>query len=160
MRPRSEEYYPNEFSRSSRMGNDYPSRRSSYEDPWYYRAAESRSSELGWRDNRGKAPRSYKRSDQRIMEDIFEAVSAEMTLDSSDVEINITNGEVVLSGNVRDRRDKWRIEDLVENISGVTHIENRIRITSEARSPYGNNPEDPGNTDTQLRSFVDNISSR
>lgn len=162
MRARNERFYSDEFSRTADRRGDGVSG-SFYEDPWYYRTAESHRASPGmaWRDNRGKAPRNYKRSDQRIMDDIFEVVTADVLVDSSDVEINVTNGEVVLSGNVRDRRDKWRIEDLIERIPGVTNIENRIRVTAQqVRSTYNDNPENQGSSDTQLRSFVDNISSR
>jgi hypothetical protein len=40
----------------------------------------------------------------------------------------VDNGEVSLSGTVSDRASKRRAEDLVEEVSGVTNVENRIRI--------------------------------
>jgi len=132
-----------------------------YEDPWFYRPIESDRQRMEpWRDNRGKAPRGYKRSDQRIMEDIFQAVTGDLMLDSSDVEINVTDGEVVLSGYVRDRRDRRRLEDRIENIRGVINVENRIRINPQASAFDRRNAGYGSNTNSQLRSFVQDISDR
>ena len=162
MRTHNDEFYPDEFSRSRNTSGEEFRRGSNYEDPWFYRPAESYQTTPGmaWRDNRGKAPRGYKRSDQRIMDDIFDVVSSDFMLDSSDVEINVSNGVVTLSGYVLDRRDKRRIEDVVESIPGVIDVENRIRVNTERGIPTNLSREDQGNKDTQLRSFVDDISSR
>ncbi|WP_434048936.1 MULTISPECIES: BON domain-containing protein [Sorangium] len=52
-------------------------------------------------------------------------------LDASDVEVKVQNGEVVLSGTVRDRRFKHQLEALAERISGVTDVRNEIRLYRE-----------------------------
>ena len=36
-------------------------------------------------------------------------------------------GEVTLNGRVRTREDKRRAEDLVDRVSGVTHVQNNLR---------------------------------
>lgn len=77
---------------------------------------------------RGKGPKNYKRSDSRIEEDINDRLSDDWHLDASDVEVKVENGDVILSGTVRDRAAKRHAEDLAERVSGVGNVENRIRV--------------------------------
>lgn len=79
-------------------------------------------------NHRGKGPRNYKRSDERIQEIISEAFSDDQYLDASEIEVQVKNGAVILEGKVEDRRSKWLAEDLAEDVMGVTHVENRLRI--------------------------------
>lgn len=76
----------------------------------------------------GKGPKNYKRSDARISEDLHERMSDDNFLDASGIEVNVTDGEVILTGTVTDRADKRRAEDIAESVSGVTNVENRIRV--------------------------------
>jgi osmotically-inducible protein OsmY len=76
---------------------------------------------------RGKGPKGYRRSDERIREDINDRLS-EGYLDASDVEVTVANAEVTLTGTVNNRWDKRRAEDIAESVNGVTHVENRIRV--------------------------------
>lgn len=78
--------------------------------------------------HRGKGPRNYSRSDDRIRDDINDRLSDDPFVDASDIEVNVSNGEVTLTGNVDHRSTKRRAEDLAESISGVKHVENRLRI--------------------------------
>ena len=78
--------------------------------------------------HRGKGPKGYKRSDSRIEEDINEALTQDHYIDSSEVQVSIVNGDVMLLGNVSTRDEKRRAEDIAESIPGVTNVENRIRI--------------------------------
>lgn len=78
--------------------------------------------------HRGKGPRNYRRSDERIREDINDALTDEWNIDASDIEVAVAYGEVILSGYVIDKFQKRRAEDLAEDVRGVTHVENRIRI--------------------------------
>ncbi|XXX72949.1 BON domain-containing protein [Sorangium sp. So ce134] len=81
--------------------------------------------------SRGRAPKGYKRSDERIREDICDQISDHPDLDASDVEVKVQNGEVVLTGTVRERRFKHQLETLAERISGVTDVRNEIRLYRE-----------------------------
>jgi len=84
--------------------------------------------------HRGKGPKGYKRSDERVKEEISDKLSDDHSLDASEIEIEVKNGEVTLSGTVSDRADKRRAEDLVESVSGVSNVENRIRVSSSSSS--------------------------
>lgn len=77
--------------------------------------------------HRGKGPRSYQRSDQRIEEDINDVLTEDPYIDASEVEVKVEKCEVMLSGIVENRHIKRRVEDLVEQVSGVKHIENRLK---------------------------------
>jgi hypothetical protein len=76
----------------------------------------------------GKGPKGYKRPDERITEDVHERLSDDNFLDASGIEVSVAGGDVVLTGTVTDRADKRRAEDIAESVSGVTNVENRIRV--------------------------------
>ncbi|HEY3429342.1 MAG TPA: BON domain-containing protein [Cyclobacteriaceae bacterium] len=83
---------------------------------------------------RGKGPKGYQRSDERIQEDVNDRLSDDDQLDASEIEVKVENGEVTLSGSVSERDAKRRAEDLVESVSGVKNVENRIRIGDKSPS--------------------------
>lgn len=78
--------------------------------------------------NAGRGPMGHRRPDPMILDDLGEALIASEDIDSSEVEIEVRDGVVLLTGTVRDRRDKWRIEDMAEQIRGVREVTNRIRL--------------------------------
>lgn len=81
--------------------------------------------------HRGKGPKDYKRSEDRIREDVCDRLSDDDRIDASNVQVQIQNNEVILSGTVRSKEEKRRAEDLVEAISGVRNVENRLRVNRE-----------------------------
>ena len=83
---------------------------------------------------RGHGPRGYKRNDERIREDVNDRLTDDAYLDASDIEVEVKNGEVTLSGVVRSRNDKRRAEDIVESISGVSNVQNNIRVRQSGES--------------------------
>ena len=76
----------------------------------------------------GRAPRNYQRSDERIREDLCERLTQHSFLDPSDIDIRVQSGQVTLDGSVSDRWAKRTAEDIAENITGVTEVQNRLRI--------------------------------
>jgi osmotically-inducible protein OsmY len=60
----------------------------------------------------GRGPRGYVRSDERLQELICERLTDDPLVDASDVDVQVDDGEVTLSGGVRDKKMKWRAEDL------------------------------------------------
>lgn len=87
--------------------------------------------------HRGRGPRGYTRSDDRIKEDINDRLTDYPYIDASDIEIEVSSGEVVLTGNVDTRYEKRLAEDIVEDISGVRNVENRIRVESSRTTSEG-----------------------
>lgn len=77
---------------------------------------------------RGKGPRSYQRSDDRILEDINDRLCDNPYIDASEIDVEVANGEVILSGSVNDRDSKRLAEDIGESVSGVKNVENRLKV--------------------------------
>ena len=78
--------------------------------------------------HRGRGPRNYSRSDERIREDVSDRLSDDHHLDASDIEVSVSDGEVTLDGTVDSRAAKRHAEDLAERCSGVLHVQNNLRV--------------------------------
>jgi osmotically-inducible protein OsmY len=83
-------------------------------------------------EHRGRGPKSYQRSDQRILEDINDRLTDDPRLDASDIEVGVSGREVTLTGTVASRSDKRRAEDLADSVSGVIHVQNNLRVRPPA----------------------------
>jgi osmotically-inducible protein OsmY len=77
---------------------------------------------------RGRGPKGYRRSDERIRESVCEYLTEDPRLDASDIEVQVKDGEVTLTGFVQNRRAKWYAEDLAEACSGGAEVHNRLRV--------------------------------
>ncbi|MGN5476094.1 BON domain-containing protein, partial [Cupriavidus basilensis] len=82
-------------------------------------------------------PRGYQRSDERILEDICERLTRSGRLDVRDVEVRVESGMVTLEGSVPDRVQKYRVEDIVDDVFGVRDLLNRLRVTCGAPARPG-----------------------
>jgi osmotically-inducible protein OsmY len=82
-------------------------------------------------DHRGRGPADYTRSDERIREDANDRLTEDWRVDASRVSVAVDQGEITLSGTVLRREDKRRAEDVVEDISGVKHIQNNLRVQQD-----------------------------
>lgn len=81
----------------------------------------------GEEHHRGKGPKGYARSDDRIREDVCDCLTDDPMLDAGEIEVQVKNGEVTLSGTVSDRLAKRHAEDMIERVSGVKDVQNNIR---------------------------------
>jgi osmotically-inducible protein OsmY len=79
-------------------------------------------------DHRGKGPAGYTRSTERILEDANERLMHDSSLDASKITVSCQDGEITLDGTVDSRASKRRAEDIVEDISGVKHVQNNLRV--------------------------------
>ena len=77
---------------------------------------------------RGRGPKGYERSDERLKEMICERLSDDPRIDASDVSVEVTQRLVKLTGTVAERRTKYQIEDLIERCGGVKDIDNQLRV--------------------------------
>ncbi len=77
----------------------------------------------------GRGPRGYRRSDERIKDDVNDRLTDDPFLDASEIEVAVESGVVTLTGTVESRHDKRRAEDLAEMVSGVTDVNNHLRVS-------------------------------
>jgi hypothetical protein len=80
--------------------------------------------------HRGKGPKGYTRSDDRLKEVICEKLTDDPMIDASEISIEVTGQIVKLTGTVDDRSTKYEIEELVERCGGVKDIDNQLRVRS------------------------------
>lgn len=128
--------YGRGYDRSTSQDYDYEER------GWWDKASDTVASWLGDEDatrrrrmderyegqHRGRGPKNYKRSDARIEEDINDKLTYDSYIDASDITVSVSGGEVTLTGTVPNRFTKRQAEDIAESVSGVTNVENRIRV--------------------------------
>ncbi|WP_269716502.1 BON domain-containing protein [Caulobacter sp. NIBR2454] len=92
--------------------------------------ARVRQRELARGEHRGRGPKGYRRSDERIRDDVNDRLTDDAWLDASNIDVSVSESEVTLTGTVRSRDDKRRAENLAESISGVGHVQNNLRVNA------------------------------
>ncbi len=75
----------------------------------------------------GRGPRNYRRSDERIHEDVSHSLWADGQLDASEITVAVKDGVVTLDGTVDSRADKRAAEDLAWDVPGVVDVMNNLR---------------------------------
>jgi hypothetical protein len=98
------------------------------------RAGMERSGPSGRETHRGKGPKNYRRSDERIHEEICERLKQHADLDASEIEVQVKSGTVTLTGTVSERAEKRMAEDAIDDISGVTDVNNQVRVRQPGSS--------------------------
>ena len=83
-------------------------------------------------DHRGRGPSDYIRSDERIREDVNDNLTHDRRVDASHVRVTVKNGEVTLDGTVDSRTAKRCAEDVAEDVHGVRHVQNNLRVEDAA----------------------------
>lgn len=78
------------------------------------------------------AARLRTQEDQKIEQEINRKLSAVMAWDTSDVQIRIHDGTVLLEGTVADTKSAEQTVLVVFTVRGVRKIENKIRIRRES----------------------------
>jgi osmotically-inducible protein OsmY len=82
-------------------------------------------------DYRGKGPKNYERPDERIREDVCEALTQNMWVDATDIEVEVKYGYVYLRGTVVDRNQKKAAESCTEEVSGVVDVINDLSLKKD-----------------------------
>jgi len=86
---------------------------------------------------RGKGPKNYTRSSDRIKEDVNDRLSDAWDIDASDIDVSIEGNEVTLSGTVSSKQQKRRAEDIAESVSGVHNVQNNLRVKQNEFNQQG-----------------------
>ncbi len=130
-----------------RGGQDYMERARDtygYGDEWYRQ-------DQDWNDQRstrarpgfiesiksffGVGPKGYKRSDERILEEVCEALARHPEVNASDIEVRVTDGHVTLSGTVENRLMKRQAEDAIAEVYGVEDV--RVELSIPRKNSAG-----------------------
>jgi hypothetical protein len=76
----------------------------------------------------GKGPRGYRRSDERIAEEVVERLAEASWVDASELEVEVSEGVVTLSGEVASRRERRAAEEVAAEVTGVEDVVNSVRV--------------------------------
>lgn len=97
----------------------------------YPRYGKSMNRTRSGRNYAGIGPKGYKRSDERIEEEVCDVLARDQYINASELIVSVENGVVTLSGTVDDREDRFASEMLVETVLGVTDINNNIKVKKQ-----------------------------
>ncbi len=84
---------------------------------------------------RGRGPKEYQRSDERLREVVCEQLLDDPTIDASDISVSVSNGTVTLTGMVNDLGSKYQVEEMVSECGGVSEVENQLRVQRGQAQP-------------------------
>jgi osmotically-inducible protein OsmY len=135
-----------EYNRRSWSGGDHGRGRGNEERSFWERASDEVSSWFGDDDagrrrrqdqHRGRGPRNYTRSGDRIREDVSDRLTDDWRVDATEIEVTVSGTEVTLTGTVTSRDQRRRAEDIAESVSGVTHVQNNLRVKHPDQSQSG-----------------------
>lgn len=77
----------------------------------------------------GKGPKGWKRTDDRIKEEVCEALSDSWMVDASEIDVQVKDGHVTLKGTIDSREGKREAERCVENLRGVQDVQNDLKVS-------------------------------
>ena len=77
----------------------------------------------------GKGPKGYHRTDDRIYEEVCEALQDDPTVDATDIGVKVHDGIVTLEGHAGNRMEKRVAEMIVCDIPGVLDVRNEITLS-------------------------------
>lgn len=83
---------------------------------------------------RGRGPRNYVRSDERIADDVIDRLTHDELLDAREIMLMVEDGVVTLTGEVEVRWMKHRAEDIAADVPGVRDVRNRLLIDPGLKS--------------------------
>ncbi len=90
----------------------------------------------------GKPPKNYRRSDERIREDVYDRLMR-APINCENIDVTVKEGEVTLTGTVEHRQDKRRVEDCIEDVLGVHDVHNQLRVDRGDSLPLNPPPGAP-----------------
>jgi len=88
-----------------------------------------------------RGPKGYKRSDDRIREDVNDRLAQQDQLDPSEIEVSVVNAEVTLTGTVDARYEKFLAEEIADDVSGVNEVHNQLRVRRAQSTTPGQTTE-------------------
>lgn len=98
----------------------------------------------------GRGPKNFLRSDERIREDVVSRLTDDDRVDASDIDVQVQNGEVTLTGAVESRRMRRAAEECVEDLPGVRDVHNQLRVEGRGSNGRDSNAGAIGHEGSQL----------
>ena len=75
-----------------------------------------------------QTPLGNNRPDERIKEEVRKLLNWSKQIDATEMQVDVRDGVVTLSGNVNSRDEKHTAEKMTENVLGVLDIDNQLNI--------------------------------
>jgi osmotically-inducible protein OsmY len=75
-----------------------------------------------------KGPRAQRKSDETLAGEIRDILTNDPELDATEVEVEVEDGAVTISGVVDGTEARLLAEELIESVSGVREVHNRLRV--------------------------------
>ncbi len=104
----------------------------------------------------GVGPNNYTRSDDRIRDDVNDRLTWDGRIDASDVNVDVNDGVVTLTGSVDRRWDKRIAEDDADDVMGVVDVNNQLRVRNRGTSRSSR----AGGMTEQVRTGMEVVGSR
>ncbi len=76
----------------------------------------------------GKGPKNWHRTDEKLREEVCEALARARMVDASDIDVSVEDGIVLLTGWVNDRQEKRQAEDCLDDVLGIHDIRNELHL--------------------------------
>lgn len=82
---------------------------------------------------RGRGPKNFRRSDERIFEDVCDALTHSPDVDATEIVVKVSDGIVELSGAACERIQKFIAEDIALETPGVLDVQNLLEVRDHNR---------------------------
>lgn len=98
--------------------------------------------------HRGRGPRGWSPSDDRIREEVSDALMEDRLLDARGIEVEVADGAVTLRGEVGGHSDPQLAERIARGVAGVKDVTTELSVSDRANPKL----EDPNRRDREDRS--------
>jgi osmotically-inducible protein OsmY len=88
----------------------------------------------------GRGPKGWQRSDERIRDDINERLTDHPDIDATEIQVQVNQAEVTLTGSVEERRAKRLAEDIAESVAGVKDVHNQLHVEPQHAGAQSHEP--------------------
>jgi hypothetical protein len=79
---------------------------------------------------RGRGPKNYRRTDERIRDEVCSLLTIDEEVDASDIDVAAADSIVTFVGTVKNRNMKRRAEDIALSVPGVVDVQNELTIAT------------------------------
>lgn len=93
----------------------------------------------------GRGPKGYRRSDERIKEEVCERLTRSDEVDATNIDVQVNEATVTLTGTVDDRHAKRTAEDIASDVWGAKDVQNQLRVES-GQSSWGSGSAHTGSS--------------